>query len=113
VAPTTLCLESTSTTPSGRICGRQKPFLGPEILNDIVSPSAYIARTSINNPLDVREKIKKAIENQVNKNSFSFVEILSICPTNWKKNAHESLKYLEQEMIKNFKLGEISRGKNG
>ncbi|MCL5794872.1 MAG: thiamine pyrophosphate-dependent enzyme [Patescibacteria group bacterium] len=112
MAPTTLCLERTATTLNGRVCGTQKPFLGPEMLKDFACSSAYIARTSIDNPLDVREKIKKAIETQTNKNSFSFVEILSICPTNWKKNAHESLKYLKNEMMKNFKLGEINRGEN-
>lgn len=113
MAPTTLCLEKTSTTSTGRKCLTQKPFLGPELLANIASPSSYIARTAINNPLDVKEKIIKAIQTQIDKNSFSFVEILSICPTNWKKDAKESLRYLEQEMQKIFKLGEIKRGKNG
>ncbi len=112
MAPTTLCLEKTSTSPLGRKCLTQKPFFGPELLSNVAVSSSYITRTAINNPLDVREKIKRAIKTQRDKNSFSFIEILSICPTNWKKNAQESLKYLESEMMGIFKLGEIKRGKN-
>jgi 2-oxoglutarate ferredoxin oxidoreductase subunit beta len=40
-------------------------------------------------------------------NGFSFVEALSSCPTNWRTNAEETWKYIEEVMPKFFKIGEI------
>lgn len=107
MAPTTLCGEITTTTPKGRSCEISRPFLGPELLATVCAPTAYLAREIISQPIKVREKIKKAIENQMKNHSFSFVEVLSICPVNWRKDARESLNYLEKEMVKYFPLGEI------
>lgn len=103
MAPTTMCGETTSTTINGRVCKNSKPMMGPELLKSITSPRAFIARASIDNPQNLRKIIKDAINNQVKNDSFSFVEVLSICPTNWKKNAKESLDYLS-EMKKIFPL---------
>lgn len=108
MAPTTLCEEVTTTTPKGRSCEISQPFLGPELLKTVSAPTVYLARTIVSQPSDVEEKIKKALENQVKNHSFSFVEVLSICPVNWKKDAKESLEFLEKNMKKYFPLGEIN-----
>ena len=104
MAPTTLDKEITTTTPLGKI---SKPFLGPELIKSIVADKAYVARGIVSEPIVLKEIIKKAIENQRINNSFSFVEILSMCPVNWKKNAKDSLEFLEKNMKINFKLGEF------
>lgn len=102
-APTTIDEERTTTTPQGK-----KGFTtiqGPEILKNIASPKAYLARSSTNNPLVLKQYLKKALETQVN-NQYSFLEVLSACPTNWKTNASETIKKIE-ELEKTFKQGEF------
>lgn len=106
MAPTTLIGESTSTTPSGRKPQEKgEPFLGPELIKSLPNKKMFVARTIINQPLSLRQTIKRAINHQITKNSFSFVEVLSICPINWKMGAKESLNYLENSMQEYFPLG--------
>jgi 2-oxoglutarate ferredoxin oxidoreductase subunit beta len=54
----------------------------------------------------VKNTFKQAIENQVNNNSFSLVEVLSICPTNWKTDAKASFERLK-ELENYYALGEV------
>lgn len=106
-APTTLVGQKTDTTPNGRdekVFGR--PLHGPEMISAVASESAYIARTTSNNYEDCKSKIKKALQHQIDGNGFSFVEILSMCPVNWKTNSQDSLDYIDKTMVKVFPLGE-------
>ncbi|MCX6812725.1 MAG: thiamine pyrophosphate-dependent enzyme [Candidatus Berkelbacteria bacterium] len=106
-APTTLAGEITTTTPDGRdVKTLGDPFHGPELVRQIAKSSAYIARASVSNPIMLEKILTRAIENQIKNNSFSFVEILSICPTNWKTNAKKSFDFLEK-MEKVYPEGEI------
>lgn len=103
LAPTTVDGEKTTTTPQGK-----KEFTtiqGPEILRNIASPKAYLARSSTNNPLVLKQYLKKALEAQINKH-YSFLEVLSACPTNWKTNASETIKKIEK-LEKIFKSKEF------
>lgn len=112
MAPTTLEGEVTSTTPGGRnekLSGR--PILGPEMLATICADGAYIARTKSNDFETTKTYIKKAITNQIDGRGFSFVEILAMCPVNWKTNSKESLGFIE-EMAKVYPLGEIKPQKD-
>lgn len=104
MAPTTLENEVTTTTPAGR---SSPPLHGAELIRNVANKSAYVARGIVNNPLELREYLKKAISHPKETNNFAFLEVLSMCPVNWKKDAKESLSFLENEMAKNFKLGEI------
>lgn len=108
-APTTLLDEVTTTTPSGRNTDeRGKPFLGPELLKCLPNKKSFLARGTVSKPQELKQLIKKALEHQVNNQSFSMVEILSMCPVNWHKNAQDSLNMLENKMSKYFKnFGEI------
>lgn len=108
MAPTTLVGQKTTTSPSGRdfqIFG--SPVKGPEMLASIASSNSYIARTISTNISDCKEKIFKTLKNQIDGRGFSFLEILSMCPVNWHKNAEESMQFCEEEMIKIFPLGEL------
>lgn len=111
MAPTTIANEITSTSPSGKneeLFGGA--FLGPEFISQIANKNSYIARASVSNP-DLLEKIlSKALKNQEKNRSFSLVEVLSICPTNWKTNAKESFQFLSK-LEKIYHIGEII--KNG
>lgn len=108
MAPTTLNNEITSTTPSGKDSTKKgETFLGPELLSALPNNKSFIARSSVLKPIVLRNILKKAIEHQIKNNSFSFVEVLSMCPTNWRTNAKDSIKFVEEKMQKEFVLGEF------
>jgi 2-oxoglutarate ferredoxin oxidoreductase subunit beta len=103
-APTTLVGEITETTPDGKFV--EGPFWGPELISKVADKNAYIARTSVDNLSQLKNTIKKAVLNQIENNAFSFVEILSYCPTNWKTNARETFDFMDQ-IKKSYELGEM------
>lgn len=107
MAPTTMPHEVTDTTPDG-FFAPEKPFLGPEILDRIAPSGAYIARASVSNPSQVQAYLRNAISNQIEGRGFSFIEVLSYCPINWKTDAKDSVKFIE-EMKKVFPVGEIRK----
>ncbi|MFA7254188.1 MAG: thiamine pyrophosphate-dependent enzyme [Patescibacteria group bacterium] len=108
MSPETLVGTLTTTTPSGKPDNLGPGLRGPELISQVASSNAYIARASISNPIQMKLALKKAIENQMKNNAFSFLEILSICPTNWKTNAKDSFAKLN-ELEKYYSLGQIER----
>lgn len=108
MAPTTLPGMKTETTPYGRDPAMTGyPMQGPEMVAAIVREGGYVARGSIANVRQLKTFVKRALENQIAGNGFSFVEILSACPTNWSTNAKDTWNFVEQEMPKFFKVGEL------
>jgi len=116
MAPTTLVGQKTTTSPYGRdpeVIGF--PIRMSEMLATLKAPS-YIARVSLHNPANIRKAkkaVKKAFENQVNGLPFSFVELLSTCPTNWGMTPSAALKWLEENMIPYYPLGEFKNISGG
>lgn len=106
-APTTLKGEITSSTPEG-IFTDDEPFMGPELINHITKGKAYTARASVGNLFDLKRKIQEAIMYQINGKGFAFVEVLSMCPLNWKTDAKNTIEFLEK-MEKVFPVGVISK----
>ncbi|MFH1612307.1 MAG: thiamine pyrophosphate-dependent enzyme [bacterium] len=110
MAPTTLIGQKTKTTPQGRdFKTTGYPIKMAELLSQLEG-SAYIARCALNNVVNIKKTkqcLKKAFEAQINNKGFSMVEILSMCPTNWNLSPIESLKWLEENMIKYFPLNEF------
>ena len=109
MAPTTLMGERTTSTPRGRQPSDGFPIRVCELLSTL-DGQLYIARSSVNDPKNVRQTkkyIKKAFQYQLDKKGFSIVEILGICPANWKKGPIDSVAFLEQNMIPHFPLGEM------
>lgn len=114
MAPTTLPGQKTETSPFGRdVKEAGYPTLGPEMVAAITREGAYVARGTIANPRQLKSFIKKALENQMAGNGFSFVESLSTCPTNWRTNAKDTWEFVEKEMPKFFKVGELKGGQGG
>lgn len=108
LAPTTLPGQKTETTPYGRDVNKiGYPTRGPEMLATITSDGAYIARATVAKFRQLKSFIKRAIQNQMQGNGFSFVECLSTCPTNWRTNAQQTWDFLEDEMEAYFKVGEV------
>lgn len=96
MAPTTLCHSVTTTTPKGKNCQNiGQPFNGPEIIKSLPNKNSLVIRSSIDQPNLLRQHLQLALKHQINKDSFSFIEVLSICPVNWHTNARESLQRLK------------------
>lgn len=107
MAPTTLNGQVTETTPYGReVDSHGSPVKVCELL-ETIEGIRYLERVSTHNVREVmkaKKAIKKAFEYVKNGEGFSFVEVLSICPTNWGKNIYDSLKWVEENMAKEFEL---------
>jgi len=108
MAPTTLLGQRTSTSPYGRRREEEgSPIRVTELLANL-DGVAFAARVAVNNPknlMDAKKQIKKAFRYQVEKKGFSFVEVLSACPTNWGMNSIEANERVGKEMCDYFKLG--------
>lgn len=101
MAPTTLLGQKTLTTPTGRSMTQDGAPIGmAEIINAINAP-VYIERTSLATPAKVmktRKACKQALQNQIDKKGFSFVEILSPCPINWKIDPIQARKWIDDTL---------------
>ena len=108
MAPTTLIGQHSTTTPDGRGArGEGGPIRVCELLSSL-DGVCYLERVAVSTPKDVlatRKAIKKAFENQLAKKGFSMVEILSMCPTDWKLTTQKSIDFVNDEMKKAFPLG--------
>ena len=108
MAPTTLLGQRATTCIGGRdakVSGY--PVRMSEMLATLAGP-AYIERVALSQPkyiMQAKAAIKKAFKNQVDKKGFSFVEVLSTCPTNWGMRPVDALKWLEENMIPYYPLG--------
>jgi 2-oxoisovalerate ferredoxin oxidoreductase beta subunit len=108
MAPTTLIGQKSSTTPFGRDpLNEGYPLKVCELLNSLEAP-VYLERVALGDNKGVMKAskaIRKAIENQVRGLGFSLVEVLSPCPTIWKKDPVEAQRWVREEMTKVFPPG--------
>ena len=108
MAPTTLLGQRATTCIGGRdakVSGY--PIRMSEMLATLAGP-AYIERVALSQPkyiMQAKAAIKKAFKNQVDKKGFSFVEVLSTCPTNWGMRPVDALKWVDENMIPYYPLG--------
>ena len=107
---TTMPGQITATSPKGRDVNKTGfPIRVPEIAAGFENV-AYVARGSVHSVKEInrlKKYIKNAIEAQIEGEGYSMVEILAPCPTNWKMNVENSIKWMEQEVIPYFNLGEL------
>ena len=108
LAPTTLVGQTSSTTPWGRRARNEGfPMHVCEILAQVEMP-VYIERVAISdskNIMKARKAVRKALELQKQRAGFTFVELLSACPTIWKKDPVEACQWVAEKMIPVFPLG--------
>ncbi len=108
MAPTTLVGQSSTTSPWGRRPSNEGfPLHMSELLATLEAP-AYIERVALTdnkNLMKVRKAVRKALELQNQGAGFTFVEILSPCPTIWKMTPQEARHWIEQKMLPVFPLG--------
>ena len=110
MAPTTLLGMKTATTPYGRdprLNGY--PYKIAEMMAHLDGVT-YITRQSVYNPAHVRQTkkaIRKAFENAMAGNGFSLVEVVSTCNSGWKMSPVAANKWLEENMLPFYQLGDI------
>ncbi|MEJ2108959.1 MAG: 2-oxoacid:acceptor oxidoreductase family protein [Acidobacteriota bacterium] len=108
MAPTTPLGQKTTTSPRGRSSQMEGPPLRMcELLATLDGP-AYIERvalTDAKNHMRARKAVRKAMKNQIEGRGFSFVEVLSACPSNWKVTPKEAIRWVENNMIPIFPIG--------
>ncbi|NCQ34901.1 2-ketoisovalerate ferredoxin oxidoreductase [bacterium] len=108
MAPTTLIGQRSATTPRGRIEHvHGNPIRVCEMLATLPAPT-YIERVAVGNSkhvMKMRKAIRKALKIQSEGRGYSFVEILSPCPTGWKMDPTVSRDWMVDEMTKVFPLG--------
>lgn len=108
MAPTTILGQKTTTTPKGRDFKVEGfPLKVSELLSTLEGPR-YIERVAVDSPkniLSAKKAIMKAFKNQIDGKGFSFVEVLSSCPTDWLMSPEESLKWIRESLMKVFPLG--------
>jgi 2-oxoglutarate ferredoxin oxidoreductase subunit beta len=78
-----------------------------------VQGARYIARCSLHNAANIqkaKQAIKKAFQNQIDGKGFSLVEVVSTCPTNWGLSPAEAIKWLKDNMLAYYPLGEFVGG---
>jgi 2-oxoglutarate ferredoxin oxidoreductase subunit beta len=114
MAPTTLLGQKATTCPKGRDASvNGYPIRVSEMLATLDGPS-YIERCSLADVQNVRKAKKavlKAFQNQIEGKGFSFVELLSTCPTNWHLDPVKALGFVKNEMEKVYPLGVFKEAK--
>ena len=108
MAPTTLEGQVTTTSPYGR----QKEHCGlPIRMSELLATldgACFVERASMHDVphiIQAKKAIKKALTYQMEGRGFSFVELLSTCPTNWGMTPKAALGWLKDNMIPYYPLG--------
>lgn len=110
LAPTTMEGQITDSTPLGKEAKIEgKSIFGPELLSQLVWETAYLARGSTEKQPPLKNYLQKALVTQIEKGNFSFVEVLSPCPLNWRTDASKTIEMMEK-LEKYYPLGEMKIG---
>ena len=108
MAPTSLPAQKTKTSPYGRNPAEVGfPIKACELLATLQAP-VFIERCSVSSVkaiLKTRRAIMKGLKNQVEGRGYSFIEILSMCPTGWGMEPPEAAAWVESDMASAFPLG--------
>lgn len=108
MAPTTLPGQRTATTPYGReVDDVGYPIKMCELLATLTTP-AYIERVTVISPKHIantKRALKKAFLNQVKGLCYSFIEVVSTCPTGWGLSPVDAHQWVNDNMLPYYELG--------
>ncbi|MBI5958211.1 MAG: 2-oxoglutarate oxidoreductase [Chloroflexi bacterium] len=109
MAPTTLPGQRTTSSVTGRdVETTGFPIRMAEMLAGMTG-SAYVVRRSLHNVKEInraKQAVRVAFQAQLAGLGFSMVELLSSCPTNWGMSAPEAMKWIEDNMVPYYPLGD-------
>ena len=110
MAPTTLIGQKATTCPEGRTAAQAgMPIRVAEMLATL-DGCVYAERvcvTDIPNLNKAKKAIKTAFQKQMAGEGFTFVEVLSTCPTNWGLTPVKAVEWLKENMVPYYPLGVI------
>jgi 2-oxoglutarate ferredoxin oxidoreductase subunit beta len=108
MAPTTLPGMRATTSPYGRdVSDTGFPMRVCEMLATLEMPN-YIERVSLLSPKEIvkaKKAVKKALKYTMEGRGFSFVEMISTCPTNWGLDPVSSREWARENMLPVFPPG--------
>jgi 2-oxoglutarate ferredoxin oxidoreductase subunit beta len=107
MAPTSLIGQKTTTSPQGRNPSKEGyPIRACELIDTLVAPY-YIERCvaiDVSSIKKTKKSIIKAVKYQMEGKGYSFVEILSNCPTNWGVSPVEANRLIIEKMVPVYPL---------
>ncbi len=116
MAPTTMPGQRTTTSPFGRdAADTGMPVKMADIIAALQTPG-YVTRQAVLRPKHIvkaKKAIKKAFSHQMAGRCYSFVEVVSTCPTNWGLTPTEALTWAEENLLPYYQLGEFKTPENG
>ena len=109
MSPATLPGMKTATSPFGRDEKKNGSMLD---ITKILSQTdmAYLARGAVNTPANTektKKMIKKALEKNMKGEGFCLIDVLSMCPTNWKMSEIDACEFIKTTQSKYLQLGEF------
>ena len=108
MAPTTLVGMKATTAPLGRDPKTMGyPINVAEMIAGLTAP-VFVGRFAVDTAAHVNQAkaaIKKGIQNQIDGKGYSFIEILSNCPTNWGMSPLKTMDFIHEQTMKQFPLG--------
>lgn len=110
ITATTVLGQRTKNTLDGRD-GREHGY--PIRLSNMLAELdgvAFVGRCAVNSAGNVartRKMLQRAFEAQLEDVGFSFVEILTMCPTGWFIDTHEAPAYLEERLAATHAIGAL------
>lgn len=108
MAPTTLVGQKATTAPYGRDENHAGMPLRVSEMLATIPKAVFVERVSVHDVkhiIQAKKAIKKAFQVQMEGKGFSLIEVLSTCPTNWGKTPIEALKWLQENMIPYYPIG--------
>ena len=110
MAPTTLIGQKATTCPEGRTAAQAgMPIRVAEMLSTL-DGCVYAERvcvTDIPNLNKAKRAIRTAFQKQMAGEGFTFVQVLSTCPTNWGLTPVKAVEWLKENMVPYYPLGVI------
>ncbi|MBR4343236.1 MAG: 2-oxoglutarate oxidoreductase [Lachnospiraceae bacterium] len=105
MAPTTLIGQKATTAVQGRqILGTGYPLKMCELIKELDAPR-FVTRCTLRTPAGIKQAkaaIIKGFKNQLENKGFSFIELLTNCPTTWHCDPVTSLEFMEKQTEKYF-----------
>ncbi|MCR5726199.1 MAG: 2-oxoglutarate oxidoreductase [Lachnospiraceae bacterium] len=105
MAPTTLLGQKATTAVDGRtLLGTGYPLKMCELIKELDAPR-FVTRCTLRTPAGIKQAkaaIIKGFKNQLENKGFSFIELLTNCPTTWHCDPVKSLEFMEKQTEKYF-----------
>ena len=70
-----------------------------------MAPTTLVGQNNPKNVMQAKKNIKKSFELQMENKGYTFVELLSSCPTNWNMTPPAAAEWMNEHTIKYFPLG--------